>query len=347
MKRDKKLLNYRHITYIIFAALLAALFFIGAIEGRGRGSASQSLFAMDTYMEVTAYGADSEAAVEAAVAEIRRIDALLSTGSAVSEVAALNRRKTGALSEDTAYLLQRSLELAEDTDGAFDITVYPLVKAWGFAGGGFRVPSDAELSQLLQSVDSSALAYEEGSAWLELPESVEIDFGGIAKGYTSERVSRLMKEYGIQSAILNLGGNVQAVGAKTDKSAWRVAIQNPDKEKPYLGILSVKDQAVITSGGYERYFEEGGIVYHHIIDPHTGKPAQKGLCSVTVVSGDGTYADGLSTALYVLGREKAVEYWRMHKADFDFVFLDEGGMLWVSEGIEADFSSEFAYETIR
>ena len=309
-------------------------------------SATKNIFAMDTYMEITAYGRNCEKAVEAAAQEIERLDALLSTGSETSEVTQINQNKSGLLSEDSTYLLQRSLEIYESTKGAFDITIYPVMEAWGFAGEEFRVPSKEELNDLLGSVDSSRLTYDQDANQLTMPENVKIDFGGIAKGYTSARVAQIMEEYGIKSAKLNLGGNVQTVGSKIDGSPWRIAIKSPDESLPYLGVISVMDKAVITSGGYERYFEENGEIYHHIIDPKTGKPAENGLLSVTIVCEDGTLADGLSTALYVLGKEEAIAYWRAHSNEFDAVLYDDTGMLYVTEGLENSFASDLKYEII-
>lgn len=326
--------------------LLGIVMAAGYMEKDANKSAAKNLFAMDTYMELTAYGRNCEKAVEAAAKEIERLDALLSTGSETSEVTQINQNKSGTLSEDSAYLLQRSLEIYESTKGAFDITIYPVMEAWGFAGKKFRVPSDEELKGLLESVDASKLSYDKSENQLILPETVKIDFGGIAKGYTSARVVQIMEQYGIRSAKLNLGGNVQTVGSKTDGSAWRIAIKSPDESLPYLGIVSVVDKAVITSGGYERYFEENGEVYHHIIDPKTGKPAQNGLVSVTIVCEDGTLADGLSTALYILGKEEAIAYWRAHSDEFDAVLYDNTGMLSITEGLKNSFTSDLNYQII-
>lgn len=333
----------------IIAAL--AVFGIGIIlifcSKNENKSATKSLFAMDTYMEMTAYGRKSEEAVEASAKEITRLDELLSTGSENSEITMLNHNKTGNVSEDTAYLLKRSLELWKTTGGAFDITIYPVMRAWGFAGGEFRVPDNAELTGLLADVDASKIEFNENTKTLTLPENMEIDFGGIAKGYTSERVAKIMKEYGIKSATLNLGGNVKTIGTKPDGSEWKIAIKNPDNTQSYLGVISAKDKAIITSGGYERYFEEDGKVYHHIIDPKTGKSAQNGLTSVTIVCDDGTLADGLSTALYVLGKDDAIAYWKAHNEEFDAVFLDDTGTLYVTQGLEKIFTSELDYEIVH
>ena len=260
-------------------ATAALIFFVGIVcitifQNNKKRQATQSLFAMDTYMEITAYGKNSEVAVAAAAAELQRLDALLSTGSNTSEVARINQQKTANLSDDTAYLLERSQQIYQDTQGAFDITIYPIMKLWGFAGDTFHVPTQKELDAVLPGVDMSALCYQKENKTLTIPEASAMDFGGIAKGYASDRAAEILKNYGIESAIMNLGGNVRAIGTKTDGSLWRVGIRTPDGSQPYLGAISVKDKAVITSGGYERYFEENGIVYHHIIDPKTGKPAQ-------------------------------------------------------------------------
>ncbi|MCM1182770.1 MAG: FAD:protein FMN transferase [Roseburia sp.] len=339
--------NWRPLLLALCVLLLGA-FVLYYMEDVNK-SATRSIFAMDTYMEITAYGRDSEAAVEAAAQEIQRLDALLSTGLAGSEVSELNRNKTGILSDDTAYLLRYSLALWQETDGAFDITVYPVMRAWGFDTQAYRVPAQEELAELTAWVDTSGLIYNETDGTLALPEAVEIDFGGIAKGYTAWRAAQIMQEYHIRSAKLNLGGNVQLVGARPDGSAWRIAIKSPDGATPYLGILSVKDKAVVTSGGYERYFEEAGVVYHHILDPRTGRPAQSGLVSVTIVSADGTLADGLSTAVYVMGRKRAEAFWRENRDYFDMVLFDEENRLYVTEGIASDFAAadEMTVEIIR
>lgn len=307
---------------------------------------TKSIFAMDTYMELTAYGRNSEEAIKAAENEIYRLDALLSTGNKTSDVAVLNRDKKGKLSEEYVYLLKRSKEIWEQTQGAFDITVYPLMQAWGFTEKEYRVPASTEIEELISYVDTSEILFDESTQIVEIPEQMQIDFGGIAKGYTSSQIAHIMKEYGVKSAMLNLGGNVQTIGTKKDGNMWRVAIKSPYKNIPYLGVVSIEERAVITSGNYERYFEEDGVRYHHIIDPKTGMPVQNGLVSVTIVCEDGTLADGLSTALFVMGKEAATEFWKKHNEIFDMILCDEKRKLYVTEGIKENFSTELEYEKI-
>lgn len=332
---------------VLIACVLSFLgIVIGVTAGKESKMVTKSLFAMDTYMELTAYGRNSEKAVAAAEEEIYRLDALLSTGSESSEVTTLNREKTGILSADYAFLLKRSIELWKLTDGAFDITIYPLMQAWGFTEKNYRVPADTEIEDLLIYVDMSKLLFDETTNRVVIPKQAQIDFGGIAKGYTSSQVARIMKEHGIQSAMLNLGGNVQTIGTKVDGSMWRIAIKSPYENIPYLGIISIAEKAVITSGGYERYFEKDGVRYHHIIDPKTGMPTQNGLVSVTIVCEDGTMADGLSTSLFVMGKEKAIEFWKTHSEFFDMILCDEDCKLYVTEGISEQFYSELDYKII-
>ncbi|MCM1567899.1 MAG: FAD:protein FMN transferase [Roseburia sp.] len=307
---------------------------------------TREVFAMDTYMTITVYGDRAEEAAAAAVAEINRLELLLSTEIEDSEVGALNETGTGYLTEDTACLWENSYEIYEETQGAFDITVYPVMKAWGFTEGNFRVPEESELKRLLAKVDSSRIIWDAQDRQLILPKGVQIDFGGIAKGYTGERLVELLKEYGVENAMLNLGGNVQLLGNKPDNSCYNIAVRNPEEGGAYIGVLSVCDTAIVTSGGYERYFQEDGVIYHHIIDPSTGYPAENGLKSVTVVCRDGIRADGYSTALFVLGREKAISFWREHAEEFDGVFVTDESRIMITEGLQGRFSSDFPYEVL-
>ena len=310
--------------------------------------AVRDVFAMDTYMTVKAYGFNGDAAVDAAVDEINRLDALLSTGKKDSEIGQINANNGGQLSEDGAVLMERSLELYKSTNGAFDVAIYPVMKAWGFTDGNYQVPDTDALKATLELVDPSLIDYDKETSTVSFKkDGVQIDLGGIAKGYTSSRIMDIYKEKGVTSGLVNLGGNAQVFGTKPDGSLWRVAVQSPDSEDEYLGVLETKDKAIITSGGYERYFEKDGVTYHHIIDPSTGYPADNGLISVTIVSADGTLADGLSTSLFVMGKDKAIDYWRAHSDEFDMILLTDDEKLYVSAGIKDSFTSDREFEIVE
>lgn len=304
-------------------------------------SVSRDLFAMDTYMTLTAYGEYAEEAIDAAEAEIRALDELLSTGNPDSEISLLNQTGSAEMSEISMALLDRSLEVYAMTGGAFNPLIYPLMDVWGFTDKDYRVPDEETIQRLLPLLDPNTIIIDQeaGTITFGTPDMM-IDFGGIAKGYTSSRIMEIFAENGVSSGLVSLGGNVQVLGTKPDGSKYRVAIRNPEDDSAFLGIIETSDKAVITSGGYERFFEEDGVTYHHILNPETGYPANQGLLSVTVISSDGTLADGLSTALFVLGVEKGSEVWKAHPELFDVVFLTEDHQLYVSEGIRDDFHSQ-------
>ncbi|MBR0397321.1 MAG: FAD:protein FMN transferase [Eubacterium sp.] len=328
---------------------------------------TREVFAMDTYMTFSAYGEDAEAALDEAEEEILRLDQLLAAESEDSEVAKLNQNGGGQLSDDTAYLIERSIALNQETDGAFEITVYPVKQAWGFTDENYRIPSDEELAELLPLVGSEQLELDaENKTVAYQKDGMKIDLGGITKGYASSRLTDIFMKHDVQGMI-NLGGNVQVYGPKPDGSDWRVAIQAPERTEEntlpwlsqaasgsaslagldYIGVLETNSQAVITSGGYERYFEKDGVYYHHIIDPKTGYPSDADLVSVTIVSEDGTLADGLSTSMFVLGLDKASEIWRAHSDEFDMILMDTDGNLYVTEGIKDQFTSDLEIHWIE
>ncbi|MBR1865843.1 MAG: FAD:protein FMN transferase [Lachnospiraceae bacterium] len=311
-------------------------------------SATRDVFAMDTYMTLTAYGVNAEEAVAQAEERIGQLDAMLSTGNAESEVSILNRDGSGNLSPDAFYLLEQSLDIYQRTGGVFNPAIYPLMEAWGFPTKEFKVPERETIEQCLSKLDVGQIVCDSSTGHVDFEtEGMKIDFGGIAKGYTSSQIIDIFKENGIESGIINLGGNVQTLGTKEDGSLWRVAIQNPDENMDYLGVLETSDRAVITSGGYERYFEEDGVIYHHILDPATGYPAENGLTSVTIVSDNGLLADGLSTSLFVMGLEKAETFWRDNSGEFDAILLTEDNELYVTEGIAESFSTSYDMHIIE
>ena len=303
----------------------------GSITADEQESLSSELYAMDTVMSLTAYGAHAKEALEAAETEISRLDKLLSISSESSDIYQVNQNGSGELSEDTRELLASALEYFQETDGVFDCTIEPIMEAWGFTTHDYRVPDSSELSGLLPLVDASAV-FLNGDQ-VNLPSGVRLDLGGIAKGFTSSRVMDIFAQNGVTSGIISLGGNVQTLGRKPDGSLWRVGIQDPGNLNSMFAVVEVADEAVITSGAYQRYFEQDGVRYHHIIDPRTGYPADSGLTSVTIISPDGTLADALSTSLFIMGPEKAAAFWQQHKDKFDAIMMTDDGTVLVTSGL--------------
>ena len=343
---------------------------VGTESERGTGTGQKArekdihertIFAMTTVMSLRVYHPDGEAILDKAEAEIRRIESIFSTGDPESEISKLNAAGEGKLGADAAWLLDKSLSIYEMTDGAFDISIYPVMKAWGFTelfddenlaekeNTPVDIPDAQVLAEAVSKVDASGIEFNSQTGEIRLPEGTEIDLGGIAKGYAARQVIKLFEENGVTSAMLDLGGNVEVLGTKPNGKDWKVGIRDPAGEHAVVGVVDCSDRAVVTSGGYERYITgKDGKTYHHIIDPKTGYPAENGLVSVSIVCDDGALADGLSTALYVLGTEGAVACWKENPDLFDAVLLTEDGKMYITEGIKDDFSSDvYDVEIIR
>ena len=334
----------------ILACALCAGMALVTLPGCQADSREVSLqtVAMDTFMDLTVWSKDEEIARDAlnqASALIQALDETLSATREDSVIYALNHAG-GAWTDvgaDTAQLLDRALELSRLTGGALDITAYPAVQAWGFISGEYRVPDDEELEKLAALIDYTKLEVDGTQA--RLPQGMEVELGAVAKGYTGDRLAQLMEELRITSALFDLGqSSIQAIGTKPGGSLWRIGLQDP-AGSGYLGVLEVADQAVGTSGGYQRCFEENGQTYWHILDPDTAAPARSGLASVTVVSSSGLLCDGLSTALFVLGQEKGIQLWRDHpELDFEAIFISQDGTITMTAGLEDSFALVQGYE---
>ena len=312
--------------------------------GAEEEAASVQIFAMDTFMELQAYGPGAGEALDQLGGRIKALDSLLSVTDPGSEIYAINHSGSAPVrvSEDTARLLGQALALSKQVGPALDLTLYPVSEAWGFTSGDYRVPDDSELAGLLGLVDDSRVELD--GETVHVPDGMELDLGAVAKGYAGEIGLKLLEEHGVQSAILNLGGSsIRTLGNKPDGSPWRIAVQDPMDPSAYAGVLEMGQGAVDTSGGYERYFRQEGEIYWHILDPRTGMPAKSGLISVTVLSEDAFSGDGLSTALFVMGLQDAVRFWR-ETGGFEFVMIGDGGELYVSEGAAECFTPMGAYE---
>lgn len=310
--------------YRILCLAVAALFFLTACSTDG--PAETAFTAMDTYVSIRCWG--DEALLDEVRQTIVSLESLLSVTDSESEIFQLNQNGSAALSAQTQEVLEQALSISARTDGAFDPTVYPMVQAWGFTTETNRVPDAEALAALI--VGTSHLHLEQGRATLDA--GAAVDLGGIAKGYTSQVCAELLAREGVTSAILVLGGNVQTLGSKPDGSDWLVGISDPDAPSDAIAKLHFTGSlALVTSGGYQRYFEADGIRYHHIIDPQTGFPAETGLRSVTILAENGTLADALSTALYVMGPEAAIDFWRSSD-DFEAVLILDDGSILATEG---------------
>ena len=319
----------------LVCALLALSLLAGCAKQAEYGE--YTLFALDTVVQFTLSGGEEARAADRDILTNRLYDyeAMLSATRAGSDIFRVNQASGQPVEVDpaAARLLSQALELCRVTGGALDITAYPAVKAWGFTEEEHRVPSPAELEELAAKIDYTAVELEGNT--ITLPAGMEMDLGAVAKGYIGD----MLAEQGLASALLDLGqSTILAVGSKPGQTPWRIGIQDPAGEG-YFAVVELTGLAMGTSGGYQRYFEEDGEVYWHILDPETAAPARSGLASVTVVSPSALVCDGLSTALFVMGLEEGARFWRDHpELEFEAVFVTQEGEIYRTAGLEGRFS---------
>jgi thiamine biosynthesis lipoprotein len=292
---------------------------------------------MGTLVWVTAVAADeatAQAAVTAGFHEIRRLEQLLSTWIADSELSRVNAsagHRPVAVSRETMEVVSRSLDMARMTDGGFNIAVGPAVEAWSVTERQ-RIPTEAELEQLKLLVDWTKIELDQTDRTIYLPHAgMRIDVGGIGKGYAADLATEEMKKVGAQGGVVALAGDIKTFGSLPGSTGFPVGIQHPRREGAVLAIIDLKDEAISTAGDYERFFERDGIRYHHILDPRTLQPAR--TCqSVTVIAKEGTVADGLDTGIFVLGPERGMALVE-RLPDVEAVIVDAEGRMMVSSGL--------------
>ena len=301
------------------------------------GDDTLSLTAMNTVMQITVFNnskAENERVKGLLSDRIMEIDRLMDVNNPESDVYSINNGKAGSdisVSPETADIIAKSLEATQLTDNSFNIAVMPVVKLWGFHDGTYGVPSNENINKALSCVNPNGITVNTDNS-VKKSMGVEITLGGIAKGYLGDELLKITKAEGV-TALLSLGGNIVLCGDKADGSLWSVGVKNPyDAQGLACSFKSKGNKSVVTSGGYERYFEYGGKTYHHIIDPKTGYPAESNLLSVTVIGECGALCDAYSTGLYVMGKEKAVAFAKENNS-FDFIFITTDNEILYTNGV--------------
>ncbi|MBN1892304.1 MAG: FAD:protein FMN transferase [Clostridiales bacterium] len=332
----------RSICVALLCAMLPVLLF-GCNEGESSleaKTADSDFFAMNTYMTIEVRGKEAKEAVDAGRDEVYRLERLLSRTDPDSEVSAINDAAGMTwtkVSNETFLLIQTAVQYSESTGGTFDITIAPVMDVWGFTGDRPSVPGDDEIRDALLLVGYDRVLLDEKNQSVLLENSgMSLDLGGVAKGYAGDRVAEVIRQYDIEAALINLGGNITVYGRKPNGDPYRVAIADPEDRKTYLGAIKADNIHVITSGGYERFFEQDGKTYIHIMDPKTAQPARSDILSVSVIDPSGLRSDVLSTALFVMGREEAIRYWSEHR-DFGLVIKTIDDEVLVSVNLRGTF----------
>jgi FAD:protein FMN transferase len=329
----------RHVRRL--AALASCLLLAAGCSRQAAPLTRTEIDLLGTVCTVTLYEGGTEKTLEAVFSRLHQIEDRMTNNREQSEVSRVNQAAGShpvPVSPDTFQVITEGLARSRTGGGLFDITVGPLVKLWGIGTEHARIPLEKEILAARSLIDYRMVALDESArtVFLQRPGMV-LDLGGIAKGYASDEAARILRENGVRRALINLGGNVVTVGVKPGGARWRIGIQDPGKPRgEHLGVVTVGQTAVITSGVYERYFDENGVRYHHIMDPRTGYPARSGLLSVTVVTERGIMGDGSTSLSFILGLAEGRRYVESVPG-MQGIFVTDAHEVFVTPGIKGSF----------
>ena len=284
-------------------------------------------FAMDTVISVELKAKSPKKTANKAIAEIKRLDCLMSISNPNSDIYKINSAPCATavkVDKEVFALLEKCMEISQKTDGAFDITVNPLCEIWDIKAKKPKVPKDDQIKTAKESVGYKNLVLDKKNQTVtKKKDSVSITLGAIAKGYATDKAKEILKDCGVKDAIIDFGGNIYIM-----EKAKTVGLQTPFKPRgEYFKTISISDKSVVTSGLYERYFEEDGKIYHHVIDPKTGYPADTDAMSVSIISGESYLADALSTAVFVSGEKRASVYLKQFEDVHAIIYKKDNSLL--------------------
>lgn len=303
--------KYKFLLFLLFSTLLCGCNEPKTVNG----------IYFDTFISITAYDNTSQEVLDNCINMCSDYELVFSKTNPSSELYAINSRDNSInisstpgefcaiISEDLYSLIEYSLSLANNTNLAFNPALGQVISLWDYKSENPVIPSDYTVKESLLHTNINSIHLDKDTKTITITDpALQIDLGGIAKGYVSDKLKNYLIESGTKNAIISLAGNIYCIGDKYGQK-YNVGIQKPfsDKKESLL-TLSVYDTSVVTSGVYERYFKSNGIIYHHIIDPHSGYPSTSDLISVTIICNNSTQADALSTAILVMGKEKGIEY---------------------------------------
>ncbi|MCI8496887.1 MAG: FAD:protein FMN transferase [Clostridiales bacterium] len=322
---------------LFLSLLLTAILLSGCASSE---PADTTGFAMNAVVNIRLYGGDGETGGQI-LRELSVAEQRISWRDEGSDIARLNRTAGAgepvSLSDETIVDLQELTALSEASGGAFSVLVGPLTQLWDIGGDSQRVPAQQEIDEVLSLTGQSSLSLTDHGVTLS-PKGASIDLGAAGKGIGCDTARKVCEQHPeISGAMVSVGGSVLLYGAKPDGSEWKVGVRDPDGgQNDLIGTLSLPGGCVSTSGDYERFFEEDGVLYHHILNPTDGYPAQSGLRSVTVWHENGSVSDALSTACFVLGKENSLSLLRQYGAEA--LFLDQDGEITMTEGLKGRFT---------
>ncbi|AKN31270.1 thiamine biosynthesis protein ApbE [Clostridium carboxidivorans P7] len=317
-------------------------FFIPFFRARNKKVLTvREFYVLGTVVQLKVYGSNGKIAVEEAVNRLNDIDNKMSVFKEYSEISMINENagiSNVEVSKDTYFVVKEAVKYSELSEGGFDPTIRPVVELWGIGTDKVKVPGDNEIGSKLKLVNYKDIILNEKDRTIKLRNKGQnIDLGGIAKGYAADEVKNILIKNNIKSALINLGGNIYALGKKPDRTQWYIGIQNPfGKRGEFVGFINVKNKSVVTSGNYERYFISNEKRFHHIIDPKTGYPSDSKIISSTIISDYSIDGDGLSTGVYIMGLDKSIKLIESIKG-IDAIFITENREIYITSGIKNKF----------
>lgn len=325
---------------VLFILLLTI---VGCSEQEETIEASTDFFAMDTYMSLSATGVEAEAAIEASVNYIQELESVISRTDESSEIYAINHSdgEIVTVSDLTYEIITIAVECAENTDGKFDPTICAITDLWGIGTEEQGIPNEEDIATALETVSYENIILLEDNG-VQLLNGAQIDLGAVGKGYAADAIRDIYEEYDIESGIIALGGNLYMIGEKSEDVSWSVGIVDPDQTDEYNIGVQVVNKSVVTTGAYERYFEEDGKIYHHIFDTETGYPTEKDIKSVTIISTNSTLADIYATALFAMGYDEAVKFIE-NEPEIEAILIREDDQVYVSSGLEGSVTLDEKY----
>lgn len=329
---------------------LMLLIFITTLIGCNKNQASTSellsrteLF-MGTVIKITLYDSNDSTILDKAFDRISEIESLVSineSGTELDKVNDLAGISPVEVTSTTYEIVEKGLEYSKLSNGGFDITVGPLVKLWNIGLDDAKVPTQEEIDSVLPLIDYNLLELNEKDHTIFLKnKGMMIDLGSIAKGYAADEISRILTENNVNSAIIDLGGNIYAHGIKPSGQDWNIGIQNPFSTRgDIIGVLKVKNKTVVTSGIYERYIEKDGVKYHHLLNPDTGYPFENNIAGVSIVTDKSIDADALSTTVFAKGLEEGLKFVETLPS-VDAIFITKDNKVYITNGIRDSFTLE-------
>lgn len=326
------------IIVILLTFLLVLLLFV---DNYSNISVIKKFYSFGTIIQIEAYGKNAEKAIDEAAEKLQHIDDEMSVFKESSDVSNINRNagiQFQQVDEETYYVIKKAAEYGEISNGAFDVTIRPLVKLWGIGSDNARIPDKKDINVTKRLIDYKDILFDEKNCSIKLSRiNQELDLGGIAKGFAADNIKSILRKNGIKKGIIDLGGNIYALGGKRFGKGWDIGIQDPFETRgKYLGFINVSNKSIVTSGNYERYSLINGQYFQHIIDPKTGYPSDSNIVSATIISDLSIDGDGLSTGVYIIGIDKALKLIESIK-NVEAIFITKSKEIYMTSGLKSKF----------